>query len=333
MDLLEKLFAHVAGRRFVVENVYRWKTKGEIFQILREHKAADLIPSAVTCSRTSMTKGEFTHCGECFQCIDRRFAAAATGLSLYDHTGLYAFDFVRESIKDGQAKTAIIDYARLGIDFSQHTPDGFQDRWLTEIGEVIECSGNQQMTFEQLFELTKRFGFQTKEALKTFSLADDLNKNVVTGSLPDLIHRRDYLKEERERFAVEVAAKLQRALPLAYASNPAKDERDVNDKINAILIADSDSYRREFPTTKFALASVIPDHEITEHNTLIEAKYLRRDTTPSKAREAILADISSYPKNAYVLFVVYDPSRSIVDDYQFRRDLESLRQCMVAIIR
>jgi hypothetical protein len=331
MDLLERLFTHIFGSGFTVENVYRWRTKAEILGILREHNATDLIPSAVTCSRTSMIKGEFTHCGQCFQCVDRRFAAAAAGLSLYDHTGLYASDFVREPIKDGEAKTAIIDYARLGIEFAQHTPDGFHYRWLTEIGEVLEHSQDQQNTFEQLFELTKRFGLQTKEALKAFSLADDLNEELVKGSLPDLIHRRDYLKEERERFALEVVANLQRAIPLAYASNPAKDERDVNDKINAMLIAESESYRREFPATKFALASVIPDHKI--YNTLIETKYLRKDTTPSKARDGILADIGSYPKDAYLLFVVYDPNRSIVDDYQFRHDIESLRQCTVAIIR
>ena len=66
---------------------------------------------------------------------------------------------------------------------------------------------------------------------------------------------------------------------------------------------------------------------------LIEAKYIRKGTTPSKASEGIAADITKYSAYKFILFVVYDPDRGISDDINFKQDIEGKRNCLTSIVR
>lgn len=333
MVLLGELLSHVAGKPIVVSNTYRWKTKADVLQVIKESSAQNLIPSAVTCSKTSMSRGDHTHCGGCFQCIDRRFSASASGLSDVDHAGLYTFDFLSEGITDSQIKTAIIDYARLGLRFKESSIDSFYGEWLTEINEAMSPDESEQSFVPQLFDLTKRFGQQTADALKNFSLRDDVTKATVPNSLLHIIQQREYLKDESERLALKLSVRLKQAIPVMFVKNRPKDENDFNDKVQGLIQNDHDDYRREFPVTSFGLAKVIPDHEIAKYNLLIESKYLRSGTTASKVTDQIAADIIKYPETAYLIFVIYDPDRAVRDDAVFIRDIEAKRKCMVAVIR
>lgn len=333
MILLGELLSHVAGKPIVVSNAYQWKTKADVLQVIKESGAQNLIPSAVTCSKTSMSRGDHTHCGGCFQCIDRRFSASASGLSEVDHAGLYTFDFLSEGITDPQIKTAVIDYARLGLRFKENSIDSFYGEWLIEINEAMSLDDSEQSFVPQLFGLTKRFGQQTADALKNFSLRDDVTKAIAPNSLLHIIQQREYLKDESERFALKLSIRLKQAIPVMFAKNRPKDENDFNDKVHGLIKNDHDDYRREFPVTSFGLAKVIPDHEIAKYSLLIESKYLRSGTTASKVTDQIAADIIKYPKTAYLVFVIYDPDRAVRDDAVFIRDIEAERKCMVAMIR
>src|SRR5680860_289832 len=331
--LLSQLLAEVAEQPISVHNPYRWKTKAEVLGVLSQYQADYLIPSAVSCSRTSMARDDRTHCGRCLQCVDRRFAASAAGLSAVDHAGLYALDFLSQGIADGEAKTVITDYARLGLELGAETLDGFYQRWITEISEAIVPGDNDEEVVHQVYDLAHRFGQQTIDALRAFHYLDDVTKEPVQNSLLHIIQKRDYLKSEPQRFVHELADKLCRAVPTMFARHPPHNENDFNDKIQAIIERDSDEYRREFPTTNFGMAKVIPDHEIRDYNLLIESKYLRKSTTPSKVTDQIAADLVKYPKEAFLVFVIYDPNRTILNDLRFSRDIEKHRPCKVVIIR
>jgi hypothetical protein len=78
---------------------------------------------------------------------------------------------------------------------------------------------------------------------------------------------------------------------------------------------------------------VIPDHSWHEQHLLIEAKFIRNSTSPSKASEGIAADLIKYPSEVHVMFVVYDPNRAIPNDDKFRSEFEKKRPCTVFIIR
>ncbi|HEV8485595.1 MAG TPA: hypothetical protein VGV87_18780 [Blastocatellia bacterium] len=333
MFLLSEFLSHVAGNPIALNNAYRWKTKADVLEVLKTHRAVDLIPSAVTCSRTTMTRGDHTHCGGCFQCVDRRFSASAVGLSDVDHSGLYTLDMLTQNIADDQVKTVILDYIRLGLGFEADTADSFFDRWLTEISDAMLPGDKEEPFVEDMFRLVRRFGEQTVSALKSFAKGGDIKKKPVAGSLLHIIQQQEYLKSEPERFAEKLAAKLQRAVPAMFANNRPINENDFNDKIQGLLQGDAEEYRREYPATQFALARVVPDHEFQNYHVLIEAKYIRKGTALSKVTDQIAADIVKYPVAAYIVFAIYDPDRAIRDDVRFAGDIESRRKCKVLALR
>ena len=108
---------------------------------------------------------------------------------------------------------------------------------------------------------------------------------------------------------------------------------DLNDKISAILNTDRDKFAREHPAVRFGLATAIPDHSKMDNDLVIETKYLRGSTTPSRASDGMAADLTKYPPTAHILFVVYDPERAISDDQAFRSGFEDKGRCTVQVIR
>jgi hypothetical protein len=148
-----------------------------------------------------------------------------------------------------------------------------------------------------------------------------------------MISEREYMKEPVQRLVEVISKRLQKALPVAFSLNRPKNENDFNDKVNAILVSDSYEYEREHPSVSFGLAHVVPDHSFPKMDLLIESKYIRDSSPPSKATEGIAADITKYPKNCHILFVVYDPDRSITDDDKFKKAFESDNRCTICFIR
>jgi hypothetical protein len=162
---------------------------------------------------------------------------------------------------------------------------------------------------------------------------DRLEKKITKGSLLSLIAEREYLKPPVLRLVDAVSDRLSIAIPLAFQNNPPKDEPDLNDKISAILSAERDRFDREHPAVRFGLATAIPDHSAVEKDLVIETKYLRGSTAPSRASDGMAADLTKYPPEAHILFVVYDPERAISDDQTFRNAFEGKGRCTVLIIR
>jgi hypothetical protein len=118
-----------------------------------------------------------------------------------------------------------------------------------------------------------------------------------------------------------------------FAREKPSGEPDLNAKLGALLHSHFPELRSEHPLVSFALARVVPDHELPNADVLIEAKYLRVGTPPSKASEGIAADLIKYPQRCHIVFIVYDPARSIIDDQVFRGDFEGRGRCTVFIVR
>ena len=183
-------------------------------------------------------------------------------------------------------------------------------------------------------ELCHKHGNQVLEALKEIRRhRDDLRYKVRNDSLLQLISDREYLKKAPERLAEQIGMMLRKNIPIAFKTVKPKSENQLNDQIDALLRVHGDNFRREFPTTTFCLSKIVPDHEAKTTSLLIEAKYIRNRTSPSKASEGIAADITKYPKEAFILFVVYDPERAITDDETYTNDIKSKRECNVLVIR
>jgi REase_DpnII-MboI len=144
------------------------------------------------------------------------------------------------------------------------------------------------------------------------------------------------LKEPVQRLIEAIVPRLSKAVPQMFAKGRLpKDETDLNQKIHALLDdwRDDDDLVSEHPTVSFAGARVIPDHALTKTDLLIETKYIRGGTTPSKASEGIGDDLIKYPQRKHTLFIVYDPQTAILDPHKFQHDFESRGKCTVCVIR
>lgn len=319
-----------------VINPFWQHTKADVFQALDRNGGRELIGSAVSCSKTFQRLEPATQCGGCFQCIDRRIAAYAANLQSVDNCGIYSKDIFIDAIDSPETKTTALDYIRQAIEFATTTDDKFAQERLHELSDIvdyIDADGDQD-AFEKIWALCHRHGQQVVAAIQEIRRQlDDPCYKVKLGSLLKLIADREYLKEDPRRLAELIAGKLADSIPIAFRTSQPKKEDELNDQIQALIRAREADFRREFPITQFALAKVVPDHEANGIDLMIEAKYLRKGTTPSKASEGIAADITKYPTGKFLLFVVYDPHRAISDDASFRGSIESKRDCLVAIIR
>ena len=333
---LQNFYSLLTGAKFNIYQPFLNKTKGDVMEIVCQ-KAPELLSSSVSCSRSSFAKGDATHCGKCFQCVDRRFAAFSKGLENYDHRGLYTFDIISQKL-DHEVKTVAIDYIRQAISFSQESPDLFYDNYLYDISQVIDYlpfGENELDRVEDLWKLYQTHGHCVRDALSAMRTKYDdvFTSKPEKGSLLSLISEREYLKEDTIRLADALEPVITQGVTEMFAKNRPKNENDLNEKVGALLRTHDSKFRSEYPTTSFACARVIPDHENISANILIEAKYIRNKTTPSVATEGIAADLTKYPKNKFIIFVVYDPNHKIPSDEVFRTEIEANGRNRVLIIR
>lgn len=333
--LLSALLSEVLGGRASVSNPFWHITKSDVFSKLDHYGGRNLIGSAVSCSKTFRRLGSSTHCGACFQCIDRRLAAYSSGLSELDDVGIYSTNVFTDTIDDPEAKTTIVDYVRQALGFLRSNNDAFAEKHLLELSYILDAidAGDEDPT-EVIWDMCRRHGEQVNSALLQIRTKyDDLRVTLRQGSLLQLMASREHLKADPRRLAEAITETLKTGLPLAFKNDRPKDERVLNDHIESLLRAHQDRFRREFPTTQYALANVIPDFEALDSSLTIEGKYLRGATTPAKASEGIAADLVKYPPERFLLFVVYDPDRCIRDDEAFANDFQHTRPCLISVIR
>ena len=325
-----------------IQTPFLWKTKTDVVTDLLNGPQRELLPSAVSCSKTFQNLGDQSHCGGCSQCIDRRFAAYAAGAQEWDGMNIYATDIISQSIPKGspEVRTTAMDYVRQAKNFGTWNIDHFYQEMASELSELVGTViylpdfKDEFQAVEKVYCLCRRHGQQVAKAMgRMRSNHEDLYKELKENSLLQLISDREYLNNPVERMVTTLIDIIGDAIPKMFSSNPPANEADLNSKIDALLQSHNSSLRREHPVVSFAGGRTVPDHGSDDRDVLIESKYIRSDTSPSKASEGIAADLTKYPQESHILFVVYDPARSIKDDSQFRGEFESRGRCTVLIIR
>jgi len=204
---------------------------------------------------------------------------------------------------------------------------------LSEITEYIDVTNEEKAT-EKVWKVCKRHGKQVEKALRRMrNIFDKPFYLIPNNSLLGLVARREHLKEPVLLLVQSICEHLNKALPMAFHRNLPKNENDLNDKVSALIQSDRVEFEREHPSIRFACTNVIPDHSTQDYELLIESKYLRGSTSPTKVRDGIAADLIEYPQQAHILFVVYGPEHQIYDDDKYRREFENQRRCTILIVR
>jgi hypothetical protein len=237
----------------------------------------------------------------------------------------------------GEIKTLALDYVRQASLFARWSIDKFHGEMINELVDILEgIKLREEAAVERVFDLHRRHGIGIINAISRM-LAEELDLTVPSPpqSFLRLVAAYEHLKDPISRLVDQICNELSRSIPLTFQRNLPSDETDFNDKVEGLLSLKRQQFEREHPSISFALTKARPDHSANGNHLLIESKYLRGSTTPSKASESMAADMTKYPIQSFLLFVVYDPHRSIKDDAAFKAQFEDKRpdKCRVLIIR
>ena len=333
---LASLFSIVAEQPFAIDMPFLWNTKTDVVEYLCSAGHAQLLPSSISCSHTFNSRTNATHCGECFQCLDRRIGIYGAAAEQMDNTGLYANDIITASITSNEGKTTVVDYLRQAANFSNWNENYFYSQTLDDLQALlgwVPDYGDEIELVDQVWALCSRHGQQVARALRRMrEIHEGIFVPLAPDSLLKVVSDREFLRAPIERLVNSIQSRLESALPMLFQRVPPASESDLNDKIEGLLDNWRDDLLREHPSVPFARAGAIPDFSVDRGHLLIEGKYIRSNTTPSRVREGMSADLTIYPQEAHILFVVYDPASAIVDRARLRRDLESRGRCTVCVL-
>lgn len=336
LKLLEDFYSIVSDERRPIIHPFLYHTKTDILEKIREAGKSSYINSTISCTKTFLkfqNNSQATHCGGCSQCVDRRLAAFAAGLEDYD--AIYDVDISKDQIVDVESRTHLNDYIRAIVKYNDLTEMNFQHEMIGEIGEAIpymEGTRPSDKAFK-IFLLLKSHTAQVIQAIRRIQNLQDPLKAKVPNTLHSYLDDRVHLRPPVEDLINLITAKLRVSVPQAFEHEKPKHENALNDHIHAMIEGERGDYGREYPAIKFSVSRVIPDHSFADYDLLIEAKYLRGNTSKAAITDQIGADISKYPREKHKLFLIYDPERKIANDRLFAGDIEKHSNCFVACIR
>lgn len=336
LALVESFLRMVGDEGFTIRTPSFWMTKRDVVRELLERGYGHLITSSVSCSRTFQREGDATHCGRCFQCIDRRLAVYAAEADEMDEAGLYTTNIIDRDIEDAETRTTLVDYLRQAARLAEGNVDLFAREYLADLAGVLRAlplKGSQADRLDKVWDLLRRHGESVKCAIQRMRrLHDDPMVPLPRRSLLGLVSDREHLQPELVRLARAIGGIVQASLGRMFRFVPPRNENDLNSKI-AALLAGQVRLSSEYPSVQFACATAVPDHSIDGVELFVEAKYVRKGTSPSKAAEGMAADLTKYGAERHILFLVYDPTHRIADDAFFVRDFEAFGRCTVIVVR
>lgn len=336
LKLLENFYSLVGGKKRSIIHPFLYNTKTDIFNKIKTAGKLSYINSTISCTKTFKSfenNTQATHCGGCSQCVDRRFAAFASGLEEFD--AIYDVDISKDPINDMESRTHTFDYIRSIVRYNKLTEFNFQYEMLYQTADIVPYLDGIRQSDKALkiYNLIKRHTTQMLHSIRRIQALQDPLEPKKPNTLHAYIDDRMHLRPPVEELIKLIISKLSVSIPQAFEHEKPKHENALNDMIHALIESEGPDYGREFPAIKFSIVRTIPDHSFLGYDLLIEAKYLRGKTSKAAITDQIGSDISKYPREKYKLFIIYDPERKIANDPLFTRDIEKHSKCSVSIIR
>ncbi|GIX10639.1 7-cyano-7-deazaguanine synthase [Elioraea sp.] len=135
---LEELFSLLLDRSFSIENPLQWLTKSEVARLVQDAGMVDLLPLTNSCTRPYRRTREHPHCGECSQCIDRRFAILAAGLGAHEPASNYKVDLLTADRSTSDDRRMAVSY----VSFFRKIAGTTRERFPAEFPEVVAALGH-----------------------------------------------------------------------------------------------------------------------------------------------------------------------------------------------
>jgi len=179
-----KLFSLLFEEPFAIENPFLWLTKAEVVDRIRKAGCGGLIKHTVSCNHPRERTKLHTHCGECIQCVTRRFATLAGGASdAEDPEEMYAVDLFVGRRGSAESRTIAESYVRSARSLKAMS----DERFFEEYGEVTRVLPYLGLSADdgasKILELHRRHAGEVSDVVTNGieSHAQDLNE----GRLPE----------------------------------------------------------------------------------------------------------------------------------------------------
>ena len=143
-------------RPFGVSNPFMWLTKAEVVGRIAAHGFDDLIRHTRSCTRVRDMTVIHPHCGQCSQCIDRRFAILAAGLESGDPEEAYKVELLTGEREAGPDREMALAYVRSATAIRRMSDAGFFEHY----GEASRAVGffaeSSDVAAEHILDLHRR---------------------------------------------------------------------------------------------------------------------------------------------------------------------------------
>jgi 7-cyano-7-deazaguanine synthase in queuosine biosynthesis len=305
------------------------KTKKEVMEVIAGNGHPELIQEAVSCSHVEGKTSHQPHCGVCTQCIDRRFASAAACLSEHDLVSRYEKDIFVSPLSEGLQRTHAENYVRFATRLEGiQTPDGLFEAF-PELYDCLPENGDVEESGKTIFELFRRHQQAVNGVLENRIQLH--SQDIRRASLPlecliRLVVSGHHTKDRRISYIDRLRSLLTKSIPAAFQTQSAKNERHVQDVGEAIFQAAREQLQREAPQIPFGAVTTKPDFSDAPKGStplFIEFKYVKSRARLNHIQTEMTSRVTIYrDQGAWILFIVYDPKRTITNDEAFAKDFE-----------
>ena len=177
-----RVLSSVLGQSFDVINPYAWITKSEVIERIVQSSCVDLIKDTRSCTRIHEMTKLHPHCGQCSQCLDRRFAILAAGQAQADPADAYKVDLMSGDREPGPDRETALAFIRSASKINQMTDIDFFSHYGETSRIVSHFDEPAEMVARRIYELYQR---HAAAICRVFDAGVDANKaDIRNGSLP-----------------------------------------------------------------------------------------------------------------------------------------------------
>ena len=164
---LNRLMDLVVPKTISIENRYQWLTKAEVVGRIQTFNGADQLALTISCTNNRDRNKLQTHCGNCSQCLDRRFAILANGLEIHEPEEIYATDVLLGTRETPRSRTMALEWTRHAMALAGMEGRQFIGSFGTELARVARGHEGLQSTevLKRSHEMHRRHGQTIREVL------------------------------------------------------------------------------------------------------------------------------------------------------------------------
>ncbi len=341
LALAQALMRMVTDRgQLTITNTLFGKTKKEVMEFIAGNGHPELIQEAVSCAHIEGKTKHQPHCGVCTQCIDRRFASTAARLTEHDLVSRYENDIFVDALGEGLPRTHAENYVRFATRLEGiQTPDQLIEAF-PELYDCLPDDGDVDASARAIFDLFRRHQQAVNGVLEAQIQAH--SQDIRRASLPPecllrLVLSGHHTKDSRISYVDRLRSLITKSLPAAFQTQAAKNERHVQDVGEAVFQAAKEQLQREAPQIPFGAVTTKPDFSDSPDGTtplFIEFKYINNRARLNHIQTEMTSRVTVYrDQGAWILFIVYDPKRTITNDDEFTKAFEKHEGVWVGTVR